>query len=103
LKYVHQNPVHHGIVSNAELYPWCSAAWFARHAQSAFFKTVNSFRIDRLQVRDDFEVEPIACGRESGVKPPHSEKAAARPVEQWERRSRFWTAAAGRRFLRIPC
>ena len=55
LQYVHQNPVHHGIVSNAENYPWCSAAWFTRTARVAFVNTVKSFKTDRVQVRDEFE------------------------------------------------
>jgi putative transposase len=54
LHYVIHNPVRHGLVPNAELYPWCSAAWFARHASPAFVKTVLSFPIDRLEIEDDF-------------------------------------------------
>ena len=33
LNYVHQNAVHHGLVRNATLYNWCSAAWFERNAR----------------------------------------------------------------------
>ena len=54
LKYVHHNPSHHGVVENYENYEWCSAAWFARTADPAFYKTVNSFKVDRLKVRDEF-------------------------------------------------
>ena len=54
LKYVHQNPVHHGVAQNAERYEWCSAAWFAREAGNAFVKTVDSFKIDRVKVYDEF-------------------------------------------------
>ena len=54
LKYVHQNPVKHGLVGNAELYPWCSAAWFARTADPSFFRKVSSFGTDRLNVEDAF-------------------------------------------------
>jgi len=54
LHYVIHNPVHHGLVRDAEQYPWCSAAWFARHAPPAFVKTVRSFPIDRLEIGDDF-------------------------------------------------
>ena len=54
LKYVHTNPVHHGIVKNAEDYQWCSATWFQQSTSSAFTKTVNSFKIDKLNVYDDF-------------------------------------------------
>ena len=58
LNYVHRNPEKHGLVRNAENYRWCSAAWFARTATPAFYKTVRSFPIDRLEVVD-FE-----CGGE---------------------------------------
>ena len=56
LNYVHQNPVKHGLVLVASEYPWCSAAWFERVATSAQVKTVYSFPIDRLKVKDDFEL-----------------------------------------------
>jgi putative transposase len=72
LRYVHQNPVHHGIVANAENYPWCSAAWFARSARPAFVKTISGFKIDRVNVKDDFEPVGIDSAVKSGVKPPHS-------------------------------
>ena len=54
LKYVHQNPVHHGIVRNASEYRWCSACWFEQTANSAFRKTVNNFKINNLKVYDEF-------------------------------------------------
>ncbi|MCA1808170.1 MAG: transposase [Kiritimatiellia bacterium] len=54
LKYVHNNPVHHGIVASAEEYRWCSAAWFSRNATPAFQKTVNSFKTDTISVPDSF-------------------------------------------------
>jgi len=54
LHYVIQNPVKHGLVLLAADYPWCSAAWFSKHASPAFQKTVSSFRIDRLKIEDDF-------------------------------------------------
>jgi putative transposase len=54
LRYVNNNPVHHGLIDNALLYPWCSAAWFERNAAPAFRRTVNSFKIDRLSVPDDY-------------------------------------------------
>ena len=73
LKYVHQNPVHHGVVKCAENYPWCSAAWFARTARPAFRATVEGFKTDTLCVADAFVPEvPAASPAESGVKPPHS-------------------------------
>ena len=57
LNYVHQNPVKHGLVQMAEQYPWCSAAWFARTADPAFYETVTGFRIDRVNVGDDFDAD----------------------------------------------
>ena len=54
LNYVHQNPVKHGLVHLANQYPWCSAAWFERTASPAIVKTIYSFKIDKLNVNDDF-------------------------------------------------
>ena len=56
LNYVHQNAVHHGLVPVANQYPWCSAAWFERTASRAQVKTIYSFKTDRLDVLDDFDV-----------------------------------------------
>ena len=58
LSYVHQNAVHHGIVRNASLYPWCSAGWLERKAEPAFRKRILSVKWDRVKVPDDFEVGP---------------------------------------------
>jgi putative transposase len=55
LNYVHQNPVRHGLVAVANQYPWCSAAWFERTASPAIVKSIYRFRIDQLQVGDEFE------------------------------------------------
>jgi len=74
LKYVHQNPVHHGVVHNAENYPWCSATWFARHAGSAFYKTIQGFKTDSINVTDPYDAILINLKNESGVKPPHSKQ-----------------------------
>jgi putative transposase len=54
LKYVYYNPVHHKLVAEAENYPYCSAAWFARTADPCFYRKVESFRCDKLNVKDDF-------------------------------------------------
>ena len=54
LHYTHHNPVRHGVVANAEQYRWCSMAWFTRNAEPAFRKTVLSFKIDQLDIDDDF-------------------------------------------------
>src|SRR5262249_32137566 len=40
LNYVHQNAVKHGLVSVANQYEWCSAAWFERTASAAAVKTI---------------------------------------------------------------
>ncbi|MFA5206446.1 MAG: transposase [Lentisphaeria bacterium] len=54
LKYVHENPVHHGVVREAEEYRWGSACWFKQHADSAFQKMIGKFKTDRLNVYDSF-------------------------------------------------
>ncbi len=54
LNYVHNNPVKHGVVQLAENYQWCSASWFIQNASPAFVKTVKNFKIDQLNVPDDF-------------------------------------------------
>src|SRR5437899_13023942 len=56
LAYVHQNPVHHGLVPVANQYRWCSAAWFERTATPAQVRTIYRFKIDQLRVLDDFDV-----------------------------------------------
>ena len=56
LKYVHGNPVHHGLVRNATLYPWCSAAWFVKSSDKAFCNTVRSFKDDKVNVQDGYDV-----------------------------------------------
>jgi len=57
LSYVHRNAVHHKLVAEPSLYPWCSAGWFQRRATTSFYKTIMRFGIERLKVPDDFEVE----------------------------------------------
>jgi putative transposase len=56
LSYVHRNAVHHKLVSEPSLYPWCSAGWFQRRATASFYKTIMRFGIERLRVPDDFVV-----------------------------------------------
>ena len=53
LNYTHQNAVKHGLVSVANQYRWCSAAWFERTATHAQVKTVYSFKTDRLDIPDN--------------------------------------------------
>jgi putative transposase len=60
LKYVHENPVHHGVVSRAANYSWCSASWFERTVNASFFKTVQTFKTDRINAQDSFEAAVIA-------------------------------------------
>lgn len=54
LKYVHDNPTHHDIVSNSKNYRWCSRPWVEKTGTPAFIKTLDSFRVDRVNVIDDF-------------------------------------------------
>jgi putative transposase len=54
LNYVHQNPVKHGLVSVANQYRWCSAGWFERTASPAMIKTIYAFKIDKLNIADDY-------------------------------------------------
>jgi putative transposase len=56
LSYVHGNAVRHGIVRQAEQYPWCSAGWFRRTAPRAFYRTVIEFPHNEVIVPDDFDV-----------------------------------------------
>ena len=54
LRYVHQNPVHHGVVDNAANYRWCSQAWLEHNGSRAFVNTLARFKTDKLNVLDDF-------------------------------------------------
>ena len=58
LNYVHQNPVRHGLVLVANQYPWCSASWFERESSAAMVKSIYRFKVDQVQVSDDFEPAP---------------------------------------------
>ena len=58
LNYVHCNAVHHGLVLEPARYPWCSAGWFEQEAKRPFYQTVMRIRSDRVEVEDDFTVEP---------------------------------------------
>ncbi len=59
LRYVHENAVHHRVVSRAIDYPWCSARWFETGAPPAFQRTVATFKTDGLRMRDDFDVPRV--------------------------------------------
>ncbi len=54
IQYVIENPVRHGFVNKSLDYPWCSASWFTQMASPAFRKTIESFKIDKLEIIDDF-------------------------------------------------
>ncbi|TLD71212.1 hypothetical protein FEM03_09925 [Phragmitibacter flavus] len=54
LNYVHQNAVKHGLVPVANLYRWCSAAWFEQVAAPSVVKTIYGFNTDQVNVLDDF-------------------------------------------------
>jgi putative transposase len=54
LNYVHHNPARHSIVANAQNWRWCSAAWFAENASPAFRATMEEFKVERINVPDDF-------------------------------------------------
>lgn len=54
LNYVMQNPVRHGLVTNAENYPWCSVRWFKENSIPSRQATVESFKTDLVHVIDDF-------------------------------------------------
>src|SRR6266568_5148043 len=56
LNYVHCNAVKHGLVRQPTQYPWCSAGWFEREAERPFYQTVMRIRSDRINVKDDFNV-----------------------------------------------
>jgi len=55
LNYVHQNAVKHGLVSVASQYPWCSAGWFERVVSESVVKSIYRFKMDQMNVQDDFE------------------------------------------------
>ena len=58
LHYVHYNPVRHGLVSDAAMYPFCSAFWFEREAPKSYVETVRSFKDDSIAEMDEYAVEP---------------------------------------------
>ncbi len=52
LNYVHQNAVHHGLVSKGSDWKWCSALRFKKEASPAWVKTIASFRYDEIARKD---------------------------------------------------
>ena len=53
LHYVHQNAVHHGLVSVGSHWKWCSASAFKEAVTPAWLKTVTRFRYDEIAKADD--------------------------------------------------
>ncbi len=54
LAYTHFNPVHHGLVTDAEEYRWCSARDFAEHSPASRVATLRTFAFDQI-AREDGE------------------------------------------------
>jgi putative transposase len=54
LNYVHQNPVKHGIVANAEDYSYCSYRWFIECAEPKLKDKILNQPVDRINLDDDF-------------------------------------------------
>jgi len=75
LHYVHQNAARHGLVAVGNQYPWCSAAWFERVASPAMVRSIYRFKLDRVNVRDDFQIGPDWRSK-SGAERAHSRTLA---------------------------
>lgn len=54
LRYVHQNPVHHGVTKDASSYEWCSQHWLEQNAPRSFVSTLARFKTDSINVQDEF-------------------------------------------------
>jgi putative transposase len=54
LKYVHENPVKHGLVQNASQYRWCSMAWFLSNPDAPHIDEIIAAKTDRVTIYDDF-------------------------------------------------
>lgn len=54
INYTNNNAVHHGIVKRADLYPFCSAPWFALEADPGYRDRVASYKYNRLDIDDEF-------------------------------------------------
>ena len=49
------NPVKHGLVQNAEDYPFCSYKWFLEKADDEFRDSVINQPMNRIEIEDDFD------------------------------------------------
>jgi putative transposase len=47
--------VKHGLVRQANEYPWCSAAWFERTGTRAQVKAIYGWKTDRIKIDDDYD------------------------------------------------
>ncbi len=54
LRYVHENPVKHGLVDDAINYPFCSYRWFIEQSDNDLREQVINQPIDKVNVFDDF-------------------------------------------------
>jgi putative transposase len=54
LHYIHMNPIKHGLVDDAEQYPFCSYKWFIENGDKSLREQVFSQPINRINVKDDF-------------------------------------------------
>lgn len=54
LRYVHVNPVKHGLVEDAIDYPYCSYKWFIEQGDDVLKEQVLMQPIDHLNIFDDF-------------------------------------------------
>lgn len=54
LHYVHTNPVKHGLIQNAEDYPFCSYSWFLEKAEDNFKLQILNQPFEKTNIIDDF-------------------------------------------------
>jgi putative transposase len=54
LRYVHENPVKHGLAENAIDYPYCSYKWFLENGDEVLKEQVFQQPIDKVKIFDDF-------------------------------------------------
>jgi putative transposase len=54
LRYIHENPVKHGLVENSIDYPFCSYKWFIEQGDNDMKEQVVNQPIDQINVFDDF-------------------------------------------------
>lgn len=52
LHYVHQNAVHHGLVTVGSDWKWCSARAFKAAVTPAWVKTISTFKYDQIAAND---------------------------------------------------